>query len=430
MADNETICPICCCNYTKVARKEVTCSVCQFVCCTNCVKTFLLNTNKDPHCMKCNVAWNRQFIDDNLSKNFRTSELKKHRENVLVDREKSLLPATIPLVEREMQQRKYAKELSMLQIQRQSLLAQILDLDRKLIEKRRQMYNIPSPTESKIFQRPCPTNDCRGYLSSWKCSLCNVHVCSKCHMIKADDEHTCKEEDVATAALLEKDTKYCPNESCRSPIFKIDGCSQIFCTKCHTAFDWKTGQIESDQTRIHNPHFYQWLRQQNNGIAPRNVGDVPCGGLPTIFMVHNTFRRNAITVNVDAFHRGLQHIQYYEIPRHPITVHAEIFANLRVRYLLKEISEDDWKRELQKIEKKQEKNTAFRHVFDMILAVGVDMFNQILEAKTNEDVGRILDEAEQLRIYFNTCIEKLGKRFSSSTIKQLTENWVYRYVVS
>jgi hypothetical protein len=40
-----------------------------------------------------------------FSKAFITNDFKKHRENLLLEREKSLLPATIPFVEEEVRKR-------------------------------------------------------------------------------------------------------------------------------------------------------------------------------------------------------------------------------------------------------------------------------------------------------------------------------------
>ena len=118
---------------------------------------------------------------------------------------------------------------------------------------------VPDKNYTRNFIRSCPDGNCRGYLSTqWKCGLCNKHTCSKCITIKNDENHECNNDDVETAKLLKDNTKPCPK--CSTGIFKIDGCDQMWCTQCHTAFSWKSGQI---QTRVHNPHYYQWLRENN-----------------------------------------------------------------------------------------------------------------------------------------------------------------------
>lgn len=432
---SSTDCPICCTSFTGVLRKSIECTSCNFGVCTKCVKTYLLGSMKDPHCMKCFVGWTREFIDSSLSKAFRAGELKKHREDILVDREKSMLPATMQLVEIEINKRNIKIEINDLQKEKIELVEKIRKIDEKINEK---WYNLnrnrPKTIESLvIYQKPCPNDDCRGFLSNWKCGMCDVKVCSHCHCIKNkdNDDHECKEDDLATAKLLAKDTRYCPNESCRVPIFKIEGCSQMFCTKCHTAFDWRTGEIIKNQSTIHNPHFYAWLREQNGGIIPRNQVDV-CGGLPTIWNIIDTLKRRGIILDMSKYHRGIQHILYYEIPGHPVNlVGGEIFTNLRIRYIMKDISLDEWKRELQRIEKKNEKNIAFRYIFEMFTNVGIDMFNQILRPDcVKSDIIKIIEELEALRKYFNENIIKLYKRFDSRP-KHIDKDWVFTtYIIN
>ena len=130
--------------------------------------------------------------------------------------------------------------------------------------------------ERQSIGRPCPKENCRGFLSSqWKCSVCDMWTCPECHQLKGftrDAHHTCNPDDVATAKLLNSDTKPCP--SCRTPIHKLVGCDQMWCTQCHTGFSWRSGAI---QTRVHNPHFFEWQRQNNGGVAPRRPGDFECG---------------------------------------------------------------------------------------------------------------------------------------------------------
>ena len=83
----------------------------------------------------------------------------------------------------------------------------------------------PSPVVSR-FVRRCTAADCNGFLSSvWKCGICHVWVCPDCFEVKGldkDSAHTCTADNLATAALLRKDTKPCP--SCGEMISKIDGC--------------------------------------------------------------------------------------------------------------------------------------------------------------------------------------------------------------
>jgi ribosomal protein S27AE len=90
---------------------------------------------------------------------------------------------------------------------------------------------------------------------------------------------------VATAELLNKDTKPCPK--CGTGIFKIDGCDQMWCTECHCAFNWQTGLLETGH--VHNPHFFEFQRRM--GTNMRNVQDMPCNA-------HNPDRYHGILRNL------------------------------------------------------------------------------------------------------------------------------------
>lgn len=110
----------------------------------------------------------------------------------------------------------------------------------------------------KTYSRPCFTIDCKGFLdTNLYCGICNKKYCSDCYELKTTEEHTCNPEIKDNIKLLKKDTKRCPK--CNTGIYKIDGCDQMYCTNCHTAFSWNTGNIVKGV--IHNPHYFEYLRR-------------------------------------------------------------------------------------------------------------------------------------------------------------------------
>ena len=166
----------------------------------------------------------------------------------------------------------------------------------------------------------CPDEDCRGFLSSaYKCELCKLYTCSKCHEIigdkKNNPDHVCNQDSVKSAELIKSETKPCP--SCGTRIFKIDGCDQMWCTECHVAFSWRTGRRETGI--VHNPHFYQWQRDANNGQAPRVAGDNPCGvdlnHMPNWWNFRSDFIRSLI---IEHFGQNKEIIRNFVVP-YPFT---------------------------------------------------------------------------------------------------------------
>ena len=222
MYSNTNTCNICCDDYNKSTRSKISCPYCDFEVCRTCCETYILSENI-PKCMKpeCGKEWSRKFLRENFTNVFLTSKYKEHLEDILFDQEKALLPATQPIVEEK--------------IRKNNILKQIKDVDnliRELFQQKRELeYSLLLPAEKVEssrgkFIRQCPANGCRGFLSTqWKCGICEQWSCPDCHELKGpnrDCEHTCDSNNIATAKLLEKDSKPCPK--CQSLIFKISGC--------------------------------------------------------------------------------------------------------------------------------------------------------------------------------------------------------------
>jgi hypothetical protein len=173
----------------------------------------------------CGREWTRKFIREVFTLVFINGPLKTHREQLLFDRERALLPATQPIIEGKIACAKLDKNIDEIRKQITQLNRQINDLH---IQKSAISANPRrgAASERSAFVRACPDEDCRGFLSTqWKCGICEKWACPECHLIKGytrDAEHTCNPDDVATAQLLANDTKPCPK--CATGIFKIDGC--------------------------------------------------------------------------------------------------------------------------------------------------------------------------------------------------------------
>jgi len=430
-------CPICIETFTGSTRKEVICQYCQYGACLKCMKQHLLN-QQTPNCMSCHVEFNREFIDINMTKAFRTTELKQHRENVLLDREKSLLPATVVYAERTKELRKIDEECRGLELEKAKLREQMQELDKKIIEKRRRYHVVngtyvannnaqPSTSapkeERKAFIKACVVDGCRGFLSTqYKCGICETWVCPDCHEVKQgqkDEEHKCNPELVESVKLIAKETKPCPK--CAAAIFKVSGCHQIWCTECHTTFDWATGR-EEKTTNIHNPHYFEWVRRNNNGIVPRNPLDIPpqqCGNdiLPYPDRVYRVYPANPMGNKLTSLLRVLIHIQEVEIRVNRVTRNRgaeELNRDLRVSYLLNEIDDATWKKQLQQREKKREFDTAKCQIFNMLVQVSKELYGELLAKQQPRAVfDRITTNMKDIIKYYNEAMLNVQQRFNS-----------------
>lgn len=421
-------CTICCEPYNKVKRVKVTCPTCDVSCCRACIQRYMLDTQSDPHCMSCRTAWNREFVDSACTKAFRMKQLKEHRENILFTRQVSLLPQTQGAVESYRECKDLESEMKRMEeeIERLAHTRRRAEVAWRHHNSVWRGYAQGETQQRREFVRRCPCDGCKGFLSTaWKCGVCSKHICKECNEEKVDgEEHVCKPENVETVKLLNKDTKGCPK--CGTLIFKISGCSQMWCPDCHTAFNWNTMAIETGV--IHNPHFFEFQRRQETADTAgggRNLADIPCGGVPTTREVYRLCRRNGgLILDRDAqtimnIVRVVHHVEHVEIVQNQ-RGHDKNWVEERVRYMLNGLSEDDFKKLLQRHEKSLEKNRDVVEIMRMVVNVLSDLLRQLVVDSRN--YGEYMLEMDRVRVYANDAFKRVGERYNNRAT-YVTDVW-------
>ena len=446
-----TDCQICIEKFNGRDRKQCVCPYCSVGYCRECVGTWLTTLVDEPRCPNdaCKKAWSREFIDTIVTKVWRDSVYRQYREQLLLDRERALLPATQPRIEAINEAKRVEKELVVpmrerrreiqllqrqLEQEAQGLQTQIWDMTNHA-ERLRNGIGVDEAAakQRNVFIRRCPSNGCRGFLSSaWKCGVCELYSCPDCQEVKGvarDSAHTCDPGALETAKLIAKDTKACPK--CGEMITKIDGCDQMWCVSCHTAFSWRTGQVASGT--VHNPHFYEWQRRMNNGEAPRNPGDIPCGGLVDwavlrrLLMPKGGGYPNWIA-GLELAHRRIAHVlnvDMVHLAQAAVNINDNI--DLRIEYLLKVIDDAQMSVVLQMREKKREKEIETRRVYETLTGAGTDIFRRILtvaeqKGPAEENFSTLLHELHQLRMFINDALDVLRRRYTCS-LQGFDVNW-------
>jgi len=419
--------------------------------------------------MACRKGWTRETLSNNFTQKFVTKKYKERRENLLLEREKSMMPDTQVYVELEKKVRKLGKEIAVMRLKhneeaqkcykiRDQPLGPLavannlttefeaLILRHKLGQECRKTLNLimidiethewhqneliarihggrAAEIEKRAFVRACPYADCRGFLSTaWKCGLCENWACPDCHEVKGpekDTPHTCNPDNVATAQMLARDSRHCPN--CASMIFKINGCDQMWCTQCHTAFSWRTGRIETHT--IHNPHYYEYRR--THGGMPRQAGDVPCGGLPdwgSIARRFNAPQGSALQVIVTNAYRSHGHGQYVVLPRYAEEERRNENRDLRIKLMIGDIDEDEFKKKIQQREKAKLRKQDIRQVLQMYLTVLIDLFQSF---QTNHNTDELFESLNGLRNHYNTTLKKIQNVYKCA-IPELLDTFNFR----
>jgi hypothetical protein len=198
----------------------------------------------------------------------------------------------------------------------------------------------------------------------------------------------------------------------------------MWCTQCHTAFSWRTGDIE---TRIHNPHFYEWQRRTNGGVAPRVPGDVPhqCG--QDQLLTQYDFRHiiglqlradiNSLSGNII---RDVIHLRETELREFLPARDENVFLENRISFLKNDISKETFVRRVLKESKKREIHAEIHQVLQMFVQTSTDIIRQFiaLAPTMRDEYDRLklkLDEIETLRQFTNEALKEIYTTFKYTT---------------
>ena len=463
-------CDICCTKFNKSKHAEVICDKCGISACKLCIRQYLLCSIKDAHCMYCQNQYDIGFLVDNLNGTFVNNELEEYRKKVLFQREQAQFPDTMYLVENIRKKQKYTEICKQLQYLKymyrknenrlfvidlngqnladviyQEQVAQEL-LHKQIEEIREQRKTMKSELKDAgiikqrkvIFIHACPSENCKGFLSTvWKCGLCDMWTCPKCFESKGlkkddpDNPHVCNEDNIKSAELIKQETKNCPN--CAVPIFKIHGCDQMYCTECHIAFSWRTGEVENGV--IHNPHFFQYQQilqekqthergEEIEQYAHRDLCE-PCAdnNMPNWYLYSGILRQsqsdNLITHEQCSWayelYRTVDHIDQ-TIMRDMRHTCNELYDNSerRALYLVDEISEMVFENLLVLNEKKFKKYMACLQIYDLLITIIRECVNRIATEKTCIAVVESRQHLGKLIRYVNIELARISYLYNQS----------------
>jgi hypothetical protein len=274
-----------------------------------------------------------------LNKSYIKNEYKVHRKSLLLDRIMSQIPEAMPDVIRARKIMVKQDELVKATEEMHALMDRVKKIKTEIAE-----LKMKKEEEKRKFIMGCPIDTCRGFLSSaYKCGLCEYYTCSKCLCVKGNIQnspHTCLPDNVASAELIKSQTNPCP--SCGERISKVEGCDQMWCITCHTAFSWKTGKI--DKGVVHNPHFFQY---QHAAVPQIGLGQCNTENLPNYQIISSIIRRldkhqPVLAKELTNVFRTIAHVHHDEIPICERELHyLENTTPLKVNYVLGKMDKEE-----------------------------------------------------------------------------------------
>jgi len=375
------------------------------------------------------MQWEPEFVVAAVNKSYYNGEFKENRKTVLTNLEKSRLPDTQYDAKMFILKEKLDKRILDIKSEIKNLKVEIKKKEQEMILAHSEFLKEKKP-DRKTFIMKCQS-DCKGFLStSYKCDLCNKRTCPKCFEVEHEEVeggegvgHVCKPENVETVTMMKKETRACPGCSVR--IYKIDGCNQMWCVECNTAFDWVSGKIVNGQ--IHNPHYYDYLKK--NGGIPRAPGDVLCGGLPHVQHMYQkitqlrlsgiieTQSSETMMRNVGFVHQFTNHIHHMYLDLINHDSYQSALKSIRIKYILGRITDDEFAAAIFKENKKDIKNQKKKQLLQLVDNVGTDLL-QNYNVSLDKQVDHLIETMMMVRgfvemlLYFNKLSSKYYSDFN------------------
>jgi hypothetical protein len=302
-----------------------------------------------------------------------------------VEQEKSRISLTMPKVKRVKRLQSLKQEIQTLQQEAGKIKYRI----RRLRIEERRINAVQGQGQGRAihYTTRCSSQGCNGYVCAEEnghCPACEKITCMDCmQLLKKEngDDHICNDDDRLSAQTIRSNTTQCPK--CHIPIEKSEGCDQMFCVVCFTAFSYRTGLEERGE--VHNPHMYEIQRRLGiytdlRALTPfRNIGDVPCGGFPTLQEL--TEKLSRYHPNLRMYSRRLdilRTIAQVEIRRWR-PKQGDLCEDLRIRLILKKISE---KRFVMQVGRRHIDNVIkvhFTQILEAFLAASQDVLLRLLQ---------------------------------------------------
>ena len=489
----ESTCHVCCEPFDLKKRKAIVCT-CEFEVCLVCFETYQCEHSGlyEVHCMNCKTPLSDEFLHKNLSQSV-FKRLKEFTKKRLRDEERAYEPETCLYIQYDnaietIKVNEYCQlskeysdlhdEVRTMSIQKskdvklrdeikkkkrlcdnmkyamQTLEMRISNWRTLMIMSRFFIDIVPEELKPKVLNDnritqnttkyntnvfcKCSNGECKGFVLKpcYECVLCQRKICSKCITVKTE-EHECVEEDLKNAEFILNTSKPCPN--CGAFIHKIEGCDQMWCTQCNTAFSWRTAAI-LDNSTIHNPHFYEWMRTRPN---QRNVNMNwnNCEGLPDyahvlqhariLYPEYAVTRQNKNVANgnrvrlLAEIHRICNHIHHVE---HRVVMERDFRTNLdiRFRWMKNEITDKKYELMLHKRYKQRIVNLRIAQVNETIWTICADIFHRFLRnTDTSADVfdGFKKEFVEAFK-YTNVCLTNLSLIYKVATMPYKYYEWM------
>ena len=190
--------------------------------------------------------------------------------------------------------------------------------------------------------------------------------------------------------------------------------------------------------RVHNPHYYEWLRRNGGQAAPdREVGDIPCGGLPAAYQLmaclRHSYSPDEVRSKMTETHRNIRELIDMRLRDYPARPEHLANKDIDVTYLMQGMTEVEWQRQLELSEAKFMRKKEIGQILQTLATAGSDLMNFIVNqsAAMEGEVYAVwlattaTEQLEQLRTFGNESLKVLAKR-DRMAVPQFETEWKWK----
>lgn len=429
------------CANPKIGRN--CCSNCNFHMCRPCTKRCVeMSRSEEPQCPNCQIVWSKDEQYKLLTKRFVNTVVRKRQRDGVITREMARMEHTVPFARREFHQREFRRLNAVFQ----SMLTEVqsgsptpLDvatLQQIQTQLQQVTQSIRDAKRSTLTSRslPCAHDNCHGRTdpTTGHCWTCRRVTCRHCTMAVEDiSTHVCDPEVVLSVNNIASECRPCAN--CSAMTARVEGCPVMWCANCHTFWHWETREImpsRGGRNAPHNPDHRAWLAAAQAGLpAPRELGDVPCGGVPTYEDMHGALSQliwrlpqiNDNTLNIARWlieiRNLVEHTHLRVRPQYPLVQDENMLSHdLRVALLLGDIVRPTFERRAEQRVRKVQYQQAIGPIVEMFTFCGIDILIRVVRACHDEyQLASCYFELDTLRNIVNHELEVVQREHGRKT---------------
>lgn len=436
-----TECDICC----ESQKRVHTCGRCTHKICRTCARRVACDKENplfDLHvaCVQCHRRFPIEECHFLLGISFMNGTWRKIRQERLYQHQLRWFTNTHPLVahlKRIRQTRdEFSKVSQLIRTGRQDLIPERTRLARLA----RQLGAGPqtagqgdvAPGRGGVSAMRCARPECEGHVTlRGTCLLCEQKTCLRCGAAAHDGVRPCDPRMVASVNLINENCRPCVR--CAAPSLRAEGCAVMWCVNCHTFWNWDSRTVISTSRNVpHNPDHREWLHATGGNNPHREIGDVPCGGLPTIEELHLAFLRDLETFHdvsifteyilnsVDGVYRTQDLRALY-----PLTWDEEqLTESLRVSFLIGDIGLSTFRHRLDMRYRTAEYKREVGEVLMGFVFSAADVFQRFCSVRAclpSQDVAISLSVLRQI---MNDGMAKVSVKYRRA-VPFLSEGWAW-----